>query len=406
MDIRESTYMALESMRANKFRAFLTMLGIIIGVWAIIGVQTFISGLNRSVEEQLSVLGAGTFYVQKFGALSSPHDDKYRNRKDITFAQVQAVQNKATLVSIVSPTVYSFGNVVKNRDKKTNPDVLFYGANEFWQVANSYYVEDGRFLTAQDVQRRSNVCALGQDVVEKLFPFTDPIGREVRLEGRRFTVTGIFEEKGQVFGQSQDNYVVLPITTFEKYFGKKRSVEFAVKAKNPKEMVAAIDQVTGILRAERKVSPGKENDFEILTRDSLLETWNSITNNVFLGALIIAGMALLAGGIGNMNIMLVSVTERTKEIGIRKAVGATRREILGQFITEAIILCGVGGIIGVIFGVVSGNLVGMLINWPTTLPVVAALVGFLFSSAVGLISGIYPAVKASRLNPIEALRYE
>ncbi len=177
MDIRESTYMALESMRANKFRAFLTMLGIIIGVWAIIGVQTFISGLNRSVEEQLSVLGAGTFYVKKFGALSNPHDDKYRNRKDITFAQVQAVQNKATLVSIVSPTVVSFGNVVKNRDKKTNPDVLFYGANEFWQVANSYYVEDGRFLTAQDVQRRSNVCALGQDVVEKLFPFTDPIGR-------------------------------------------------------------------------------------------------------------------------------------------------------------------------------------------------------------------------------------
>lgn len=406
MDIRESAFMALESIRANKFRAFLTMLGIIIGVWAVIGVQTFISGLNHSVEEQLSVLGAGTFYVQKFGALSSGHEEKYRNRKDITYAQVEAVQNKATLVSIVSPTVYSFGNTVKHADKKTNPDVIYYGANEFWQVANSYYVEDGRFLTAQDVHRRSNICALGQDIVEKLFPFSDPIGKEVRLEGRKFIVAGIFEEKGQIFGQSQDNYVVLPITTFEKYFGRKRSVEFAVKANSPELMVDAVDQVTGILRAERKVPPGKENDFEVLTRDSLLETWNNLTQYVFLGALIIAGMALLVGGIGIMNIMLVSVTERTREIGIRKAVGASRGEIMGQFITEAIILSGVGGIIGVIFGVGSGNLIGMVINWPTTLPVVASLVGFLFSSAVGLFFGIYPAVKASKLNPIEALRYE
>ncbi len=405
MDIRESTFMALESIRANKFRAFLTMLGIIIGVSAIIGIQTLISGLNQSVEEELSVLGAGTFYVQKFGAFSNPHDEKYRNRKNITFAQVKAVENKATLVSIVSPTVYLFG-VVKNKDKKTNPDVIFYGANEFWQVANSYYVEDGRFLTAQDVQRRSNVCALGQDVVEKLFPFTDPIGREVRLEGRRFTVTGIFEEKGQVIGQSQDNYVVLPITTFEKYFGKKRSVEFAVKAKNPKRMVAAIDQVTGILRAERKVSPGKDNDFEILTKDSLLETYNNITQNFFRGTLLIVGMAFLVGGIGIMNIMLVSVTERTKEIGIRKAVGASRREIMGQFITESIILSGVGGIIGVILGVGIGNILGMVINWPATVPVGVALLVFLFSAAVGLFFGIYPALKASKLNPIEALGYE
>jgi len=406
MDFRESLFMALDSIRANKFRAFLTTLGIVIGVWAVIGVQTFISGLNHSVEEQLSVLGAGTFYIQKFGALSHGQEEKYRNRKDITYKQVLAVEEKANLVSIVSPMVYSFANTLKYFDKKTNPDVFLYGANEFWMVANAFYVENGRFITAEDVQRRAAVCVLGQDVVEKLFPFEDAIGKEIRLEGKRFLVAGVFEEKGQIFGQSQDNYALIPITTFVKYFGGKRSVEFAANAKDPALMGEAIDQVTGILRAERKVPPGKPNDFEVLTKDSLLETWDNLTGFIFLGALIIAGMALLVGGIGIMNIMLVSVTERTREIGIRKAVGASRGEIMWQFITEAIILSGVGGIIGVAAGVLSGNVLGMAISWPTTVPVAASAVGFLFSSAVGLFFGIYPAVKASRLNPIEALRYE
>ncbi len=407
MDLRESGQMALESIRANKFRSFLTTLGIIIGVWAVIGMQTFISGLNNTVEQQLAEVGAGTFFVQKYPAIMTGDDHwLYHNRKDFDMEQARAIQEKADLISIVSPTVYSFGNALAYRDKKTNQDVFAYGGNEYWQMANGFYVEQGRFITGSDVQNRTPVCVLGLSVVEKIFPFEDPVGKEIRLRGQPIRVIGVFEEKGSVFGQDQDNVVFVPISTFESIFGKRHEMEIALRAKSPELLDPAIDQVIGVLRAARKVAPGKPNDFEIVTKESLMETWNNLTRYVFLGAIIIAGMSLLVGGIGIMNIMLVSVTERTREIGIRKAVGASRLEIMWQFITEAIILSGVGGVIGVIVGIVSGKLLGLAIHWPTTVPVLAAFVGFLFSSAVGLFFGIYPAVKASRLNPIEALRYE
>lgn len=406
MNFRESGFMALESIRANKVRAFLTILGIIIGVWAVIGVQTIISGLNSTVNKQLSEIGAGTFYIQKHPAIHTGDFEKYRNRKDITLKQVNAVKNKADLISIVSPTTYTFGNTVKYYEKKTNPDVFAYGGNEFWQLASGYFVKEGRFVTASDVQRRANVCVLGLSVVEKLFPFEKAVGKEIRLEGQRLQVTGVFEEEGKTFGQDQDNIIFIPVTTFEKIFGKKRELQLAIKTKKPELLDESMDQVIGILRTERKVPPGKPNDFEIITRESLMETWANLTRYVFLGAIVIAGMSLLVGGIGIMNIMLVSVTERTREIGIRKAIGASRLEILWQFITEAIILSGVGGVIGIIFGISSGIIFDLAVGWPTTIPVIAATVGFVFSSAVGLFFGIYPAVKASQLHPIEALRYE
>jgi putative ABC transport system permease protein len=405
MELREGFWMALESIRANKFRSFLTTLGIIIGVWAVIGMQTFISGLNHKVEKDLSVLGAGTFYVQKFPAIVT-NFEKYRNRKDITLEQVQAVEERATLIAQISPSVYNWGVTVRYRDKKTNPDVIVYGGNEFWPLVSGFFVEEGRFFTRSDVDHRAAVCVLGQAIAEKLFPFEDPLGKEILLEGHRVTVIGIFEEKGSMFGQSQDNLAVIPITTFQKFFGKRQSIEFAARAKDPALMAEAIDQVVGILRTVRKVPPGAPNDFEVLTKDSLMETWRNLTKYVFLGAIIIAGMSLLVGGIGIMNIMLVSVTERTREIGIRKAVGARRSDILGQFITEAIILSSVGGLIGIVVGIASGILLGLAINWPTVIPAGAAVVGFFFSVAVGLFFGIYPAAKASNLNPIEALRYE
>ena len=405
MDLRESAWMAFESIRANKFRAFLTTLGIVIGVWAVIGMQTFISGLNHTVEENLSVLGAGTFYVQKYPAIVT-NGKKYRNRKDITLEQVEAVKERANLVGLISPSMFTFGKTVRFRDKKTNPDVFVYGGNELWAMVNGFFVDEGRFFTAADVDHRAAVCVIGQTLVEKLFPFINPVGQEILLDNHRVRVVGVFEEKGQMFGQDRDNIVVIPITTFQKFFGKNQSVEFAVKAKDPERIEEAIDQVVGILRTVRKVPPGKPNDFEILTRDTLMDTWKNLTRSVFLGALLIAGMSLLVGGIGIMNIMLVSVTERTREIGIRKAVGARRLDILWQFIVEAVILSGVGGVIGVFFGILSGKLIGTAIHWPTTIPFGAAVVGFLFASAVGLFFGIYPAVKASKLNPIEALRYE
>jgi putative ABC transport system permease protein len=244
------------------------------------------------------------------------------------------------------------------------------------------------------------------DIKETLFPFTGAVGEEVRIGPIKFEIVGLMEEMGSIFGQSQDNIVVIPYSTFQLIFGERMDIDIAIQAKYPDRMEATIDEVIGILRVERKVPPGKDNDFEIITRDSLTETWQNLTGVVFAAAVGIALISLLVGGIGIMNIMLVSVTERTREIGVRKAIGAKRRDILWQFIVEAIVLSVVGGVIGVVVGVGLGQLIGVITPLPSAVPVWAVFFGLGFSSMVGLFFGIYPAAKAAKLDPIEALRYE
>ena len=310
------------------------------------------------------------------------------------------------MVSRVTPELYTFNQTVRYGGEKTNADVNVVGAAEEWQVVNGRFVDEGRFLLPIDLQASRKVGIIGKDIVETLFPFQNPVGMEVRVGPEKFQVIGVLEEKGSTFGQSEDNTVIVPYTTFLHVFGKERFIQIAIQAVRPELLDATIDEVIGILRVERKVPPGEDNDFEILTKDSLMDTWRNLTQVVFAAAVGIAMISLLVGGIGIMNIMLVSVTERTREIGIRKSIGAKRRDILWQFIVEAIVLSAVGGIIGVAFGLGLGKLVGAVTPLPAAVPAWAILAGLLFSSAVGLFFGIYPAAKAARLDPIVALRYE
>ncbi len=407
MDIRESMSIAVDALRQNKLRAILTTLGIVIGVMTVIGMMTIIQGINSTVSEQLSQIGTNTFYVQKYPAIQTGHTrDKYRNRKDMEVEYAEAIKERATLVSRVSADLRTWGERVRYGKEKTNADVQVLGGNEDWQVINGRYVENGRFLYEMDIHSSRPVCVVGKDIVETLFPFSDPMEQFVRVGPHRFQIIGVLEEQGKIFGQSQDNQVIIPYTTFQQIYGKGWDVQISIQARYTELMEETMDEVIGILRVERKVPPGKPNDFEIITRDSLMDVWKNLTGVVFAAAVGIAAISLLVGGIGIMNIMLVSVTERTREIGIRKSIGANRRAILWQFVVEAILLSALGGFIGVLFGVGLGMLIGAVTPLPAAVPVWAVFIGLGFSSMVGLFFGIYPAAKASRLNPIEALRHE
>lgn len=407
MYIKESFGIALSALRTNKMRSILTTLGIVIGVMTVIGMMTIIRGINATVESELALIGTNTFYVRKFPAIVTHATMRqYRNRKDVTIEQADAIRDRATMVSRVTPELYSGGQRARFGGEKTNANVTVIGGAEEWQLVNGRYVDQGRFLNAMDVRASRNVCVIGKDIVETLFPFKNPIDMEIRVGPEKFKVIGVLEEKGSTFGQSEDNYAIIPYSTFQHVFGKNQFVQIAIQAKRPEALEATLDEVIGILRVERKVPPGEENDFEILTKDSLMDTWRNLTKVVFAAAVGIAMISLLVGGIGIMNIMLVSVTERTREIGIRKAIGAKRRDVLWQFIVEAIVLSAIGGVIGILLGLGLGKLVGAISPLPAAVPVWAIFAGLGFSSIVGLFFGIYPAAKAARLDPIVALRYE
>lgn len=407
MEIKESFVIAMKALKTNKMRAVLTTLGIVIGVMTVIGMMTIIRGINATVEKQFEQIGTNTFYIQKYPAMRAGRmSEKYRNRKDITIEQAMAIKERGRQISRVSPELFKWGERVRYQSEKTNADVVVYGASVDWQVSNGRYIESGRFIKEFDVRSSRKVCLIGLDIKEKLFPFSDPLGKFIKMGPGKFQIIGLLEEKGSIFGQSQDNIIVIPYTTFHRIFGKEWHITIAVQAKDPRHLFSAMDEVIGILRVERKVPPGKENDFEIITRDSLSDSWKELTGVVFAASVGIAMISLLVGGIGIMNIMLVSVTERTREIGIRKSIGARKKDILWQFIVEAIVLAGVGGVIGVLFGIGLGGLIGALTPLPAAVPIWAVFVGLGFSSAVGLFFGIYPASKAAGLDPIIALRHE
>lgn len=290
--------------------------------------------------------------------------------------------------------------------KKTK-GVYLYGGSQGSLRALNAFIGDGRDLTQQDIDNYRRVVILGMDAVDQLFPFEDPLGKAISIDGIDFNIIGVLERRGELFGQSQDNYVIIPMTIYlQRYADSRSSLAITVEAQSAELYDKTMDEAIGVLRAIRKVEPGIENDFEVSSNAELIETFSSFTAGVKLFALAVSVIALVVAGIGIMNIMLVSVTERIKEIGIRKAIGATRRDILTQFLAEAVFLSQFGGIVGVLLGLAGGNLVAMLLNVPAKIPFDWVIIGLVVCSVIGIGFGIYPAYKAAKLDPIDALRYE
>jgi len=405
--------MAFGALGVNKLRSFLTMSGITIGVFSVIGVMTAVSALRGSIETGLSFLGSNMFQFAKFptGLTVDGNDrHKYEVRKNISLTQAQRyielMHGYADVICLKSfendrPVQATAGG------HKTTPGVTFGGTNEYFLQANQYSIGAGRNFTAADVDLVRPVAIIGQDLVTKLFPSEDPLGKLVKANGRTYTVIGTFATKGSMFGMSEDDILMVPITRFLMDFGAEHySINVATQAPSQILYNETMDRGIGAMRIVRGLRPEQEDDFELYSNDSLIAAFAKIADVVSGGAFIISAIALLAAGVGIMNIMLVSVTERTREIGVRKAVGARKILILTQFLVESVVLSVTGGLFGIVLGTVAGDGLAMFLSVSVVFPWGWAIAGVLVCSLIGVAFGMYPAWKAASLDPIEALRFE
>jgi putative ABC transport system permease protein len=414
----ENTRFALLAVRAHKLRASLTVLGIVVGVATVIAMVSIVTGFNNNMVRNFQSFGASLVLFQKyeprFGP-GGPTPEGELRRKDLTLEDAEALREIPEMRA-VSPQRYLWNNTdyhLKFRDAEARSPRVF-GVMEEYPVATNRIVSVGRFLTPTELDHAADVMIIGDEIREKLFPREDPIGKKVMLGHDAYIVIGVFEKKGKMFGDSQDNFVVIPITTFDRRFpwikvggGEGDALRIATVPYTPEQVPVIIEKARSILRTRRHVRFDKPDDFGIVTPDKMIESFQGITRGITLAMVFIAFISLLIGGVGVMNIMLVSVTERTREIGVRKAVGAFRRDIILQFLTEATTLSVLGGAIGVVVGIaVPAGVKKVFEALPAETPLWAVLVGLLVSISVGIFFGLYPAVKASRLDPIEALRYE
>jgi putative ABC transport system permease protein len=411
--VRENILFALNAMRDQKLRTVLTLLGVTAGVATVIMMVSFVVGFNNQVVASFTQFGTYLVQFQKyeprFGGGRVPEDQ--RNRRDLTIDDAEALKRLSKLVAAVSQERYLFGGNVQvraGRQEANGPVVL--GTNPDYTVANTHFVDDGRFLTEFDVSHRARVAVIGKDVAAALYPLRDAVDQTLTLNGVSYRIIGIFEHKGGMFG-SNDNGVAIPITTFDEQFpqvknGGGDNLHIATVPRRAEDVQALIEEETAILRARRGLRPDQPNDFALFTSQAQLEQFQQITGGVAAAMLAVAGIALLVGGVGVMNIMLVNVTQRTREIGVRKALGARRRDIATQFLVEAVTLTGVGGAVGIGAGLGAALLARVLFDFQAATPLWSVLLGFGVSTTVGVVFGLWPAVKAARQDPIEALRYE
>jgi putative ABC transport system permease protein len=377
----------------------------VIGVMTVIGVMSVISGYKQYIANSFSQLGANVLYVSKYPwgfGMSREEFKKIQKRENIGLREAEALKEYGTSFKYVSPSILR--NMKMERGDKEAEEVQIEGASEDFSRITNRNVSLGRFLSKDDIVYNRYVCVLGQDVVNTLFTEENPIGKKVKIQGRQFNVIGIMAEKGKMMGQSMDNTAFIPYTTMTTFTGKRSTINIAVYAEEGEE---TREEIRWILRGVRDLKPDEEDDFSINSSEALISQFNQLTSTFIIISIAIAAISLVVGGIGIMNIMLVSVSERTREIGVRKAIGAKSSEILGQFLMESVVICLVGGIIGIFLGASITKLIsivssGILFH----IPIWSIFLGFGFCFSIGVFFGYYPARKASKLSPVEALRYE
>jgi putative ABC transport system permease protein len=409
----EMIKMALSSLGANKLRSALTMTGITIGVFSVISVMTALGALQNSIENGISFLGSNIFQFAKYPANVNAGGNvqkKYQNRHDISYREAlhfyKLMEGNAREICLKCFGYEIKGQAVYN-GVKTTPSLLLVGTNRSFLTANAYTLGYGRNLNDEDVDLARRVIVVGKIVEKRLFPHESPIGKVIRVSGHVYTIIGVLAEKGTAFGQSQDDLCIMPITRFFEDYGEaRRTVNIATQSFSAETYNATFDKAIGAMRVARGLRANQENDFEIYSNDSLKSAFTSIAGVVSVGAFVISFIALVAAGIGIMNIMLVSVTERTKEIGVRKSIGARSRDILRQFLTEAVFISEAGGILGIILGIIFGDLLAVWLQAEIIFPIGWTIAGLLVCSGIGIGFGLYPAYRAASLDPIEALRYE
>ena len=413
MPFREAIAIAIASLRSNKLRSFLTVLGILIGVSSVIAVVAITEGLDRYISDKVLALGTRSFTVQKMPDIITSREMwlEMQKRKNLDLPDVEAVKRVCSHCSEVGAMVATGGSAKWGRT--TQKDVRIMGVTEnFSRIGSVRELLVGRHLIQDDVDQSRPVAVIGTDLVDAFFGLMDPIGKEVEVDGHPVRVVGVAEKKGSVFGQTQDNFVWLPLTTFRKLYGARRSITIQAEARSMEVFEDAQDQARVAMRVRRHLDYDKPDDFSVETGQTVMDLWQTATRGIYVVTIVVTAISLVVGGIVVMNIMLVSVTERIREIGVRKALGARRRDILRQFLVESVILSVFGGLLGILgatvfsFGLalVLGNIMSANFSAPVRLWAVAAAV--FVSTAVGLVAGIYPASRAAALDPVDALRNE
>ncbi len=411
----EILLMSWQALKANKLRSLLTVLGVIIGVSTVIAMVSLIQGLNKSMANQIQSFGSNTIYIRKWRpqVIIGQLPDSLRSRRAFTLDDRDAILARCPAVRAVSPLNFIEEQpVIRYRKLATKPTFVL-GTDQAYQETNGYDVSEGRFFTQIEVDHKANVALLGKETLQTLFPNQGAVGQTIHIGNQAFEVVGELEGRGKFLGFNMDEIVLIPHTSLRKYFPSDRSsflkgneVLLNAVARSPEQMGQAIEEIGAVLRLRRGLRAHQDNDFAAMTDEALLNLYNQITGGFYVVMIAVAFLSLLVGGIGVMNIMLVSVTERTREIGIRMALGARRSSILWQFLIEACVLTGAGGALGILLGVGIAKIVDALTPLPSTVPLWSVVLGLGFSCGVGLFFGIYPAVRASRLDPVEALRYE